>query len=409
MISVLTEAFLHQRHASAHLNVNGRRHEAPRRNRASRAANPKKTTWGHMRDAADPASAKAPWWRSDQFIMRIAKPLATSFVLAVFHAIGFAQQFSVLPSQPVSAPDPEPANIAGTVTDTNGGVIPGAQVIAVTPTQDPHSATTNDNGFFQIDNLTPGTGYRLIVSAKGFANWKSPEVLLSPGQFDIVDGIKLPVVGDSVSVVVVASHEELAVQQVKVEEQQRVFGFIPNFYVSYDKDAAALTPKLKFELALKVSVDPVTFAGTSFLAGVNQAARYPDYQEGWTGYGQRFAAIYTNDLTDIMVGGAILPSLLHQDPRYFYQGTGTNRSRLLHALSSPLICKGDNGRWQPNYSSLGGYLASGAIANAYYPQSNRGAGLVLSTFGVDLGANVANAVLQEFVLRKLTPSAKARH
>ncbi|MGB6688232.1 MAG: carboxypeptidase-like regulatory domain-containing protein [Terracidiphilus sp.] len=342
-------------------------------------------------------------------MMCIARSLAALFLSAVFHATGFAQQFAAPDPQPVSAPDPQPANIAGTVTDTNGGIIPGAEVVVVTPTQDPHSAITDDNGFFRIENLTPGTGYEVTVSAKGFGNWKSPEVLLSPGQFGILESIKLPIEGGAVSVTVVASREELAVEQVKVEEQQRVLGFIPNFYVSYDRDAAPLTAKLKFELALKVSVDPVTFAGTSFLAAVNQAARYPDYEEGWTGYGQRFGSIYTNDLTDIMVGGAILPSILHQDPRYFYQGTGTTKSRWLHALSSPLICKGDNGRWQPNYSSLGGYLASGAIANAYFPEANRGAGLVAHTFAVDFSANIANAVLQEFVLRKLTPSAKAGH
>src|ERR1700719_3198838 len=84
------------------------------------------------------------------------------------------------------------------------------------------------------------------------------------------------------------------------------------------------------------------------------------YVEGMKGYGQRFGSVYTNGLTDIMVGGAILPSILHQDPRYFYQGTGTTKSRLLHALSSPIIAHGNNGRLQPNYSSLGGYLASGA-------------------------------------------------
>ena len=218
----------------------------------------------------------------------------------------------------------------------------------------------------------------------------------------------MTIIGDAASVIVVGSREELAVEQVRIAEQQRVLGFIPNFYVTYDKDAAPLSPKLKFELALKVSVDPVTFAGTGFLAAMNQASHYPDYEEGWKGYGQRFGAVYANDLTDIMVGGAILPSILHQDPRYFYQGTGTTKSRLLHALSSPLICKGDNGRWQPNYSSLGGYLASGAIANAYYPETNRGPGLVFNTFAVDFSANIANAVLQEFVLRKLTPSAKAQ-
>jgi len=78
-----------------------------------------------------------------------------------------------------------------------------------------------------------------------------------------------------------------------------------------------------------------------------------------------------------MIGGAILPALLHQDPRYFYQGTGSNKSRALHALVAPLVCRGDNGRLQTNYSSVGGDLASAALSNAYYPPSNRGAGLVL--------------------------------
>jgi hypothetical protein len=117
-------------------------------------------------------------------------------------------------------------------------------------------------------------------------------------------------------------------------------------------------------------------------------------------------ANYANGVTDIMIGGAILPTILHQDPRYFYQGTGTNRSRTIHALSSSFICKGDNGRWQPNYSSLGGYLASGAISETYYPEKDRGPGLVFGTFGIDVAANMVNGLIQEFVLRRFTPSAK---
>jgi Carboxypeptidase regulatory-like domain len=334
-------------------------------------------------------------------MLRITKSIATLLVFAALRAIGFGQQ-------PV-APDPQPAHVAGTVTDTNGDLIPGATVVVATPSQNARSTAANDNGFFQVDNLTPGTGYQVTVSAKGFEDWKSAEIVLSPGQFGLVTDIKLRILGDATSVTVVASPAELATEQVKVEEQQRVLGFIPNFYVSYDKNAAPLSAKLKFELALKVSVDPVTFAGTTFLALTNQAAHYPNYVEGMQGYGQRFGAIYANDLTDIMIGGAILPSILHQDPRYFYQGTGTTKSRLMHALSSPVICRGDNGHLEPNYSSLGGYLASGAIANAYFPQSNRGVGLVLHSFAIDFSANVANGVLQEFVLRRLTPNARNRN
>jgi hypothetical protein len=107
-----------------------------------------------------------------------------------------------------------------------------------------------------------------------------------------------------------------------------------------------------------------------------------------------------------MVGGAILPSLLHQDPRYFYQGTGTNKLRALHALSSPFICRGDNGPLQPNYSTIGGDLASAALANAYHPESDRGVGLFLGNFFVPTGQRALANVAQKFILRRFTPKAK---
>ncbi len=312
-----------------------------------------------------------------------------------------------LQAQQLVSPQPQSGRIGGTVTDMGDAIVPGASVVLEGPTpKDLRSVVANDDAFFQFDNLKPGVPYHVTVSAQRFAAWRSDTVVLTPGQFSVLKDIKLRFQGETASVTVTASRAEIATAQVKMEEQQRVLGFIPNFYTVYDHNAAPLTAKLKFQLALKVSIDPVTFAGTGFLAAVNQASDYPKYGQGMKGYGQRFGAIYTNDLTDIMIGGAILPSLLHQDPRYFYQGTGTTKSRLLHALSSPIICKGDNGRWQPNVSSLGGYLGSGALANAYYPQSNRGAGLVFNLFAVDLAANIANGVLQEFVLRKLTPSLK---
>ena len=103
-----------------------------------------------------------------------------------------------------------------------------------------------------------------------------------------------------------------------------------------------------------------------------------------------------------MIGDAILPSLLHPDPRYFYQGTGTTGSRIRHAMFSAFVAKGDNGRWQPNYSSLGGDLASSAPANLYYPQSNRGAGLVFGNFAIGTAERIGASLAQEFLLAKFT-------
>jgi hypothetical protein len=321
-------------------------------------------------------------------------------------SICLAMASAALGQEP-AAPDPQPAHISGTVTDANGDIIPGAAVALEDALHlDKQTVTANDTASFQFDDVKPGVPYRLTITAPGFTDWRSDELTLAPGQFDSLTAIKLVASGNAASVIVSASSQDIAVEELKMEEQQRVLGFIPNYYVVYDPNAPPLTSKMKFQLAVKVMTNPITFAGTGFLAALNQASNFPDYQQGMKGYGQRFGSIYADGLTDIMVGGAILPSLLHQDPRYFYQGTGTSKSRLLHAMSSPFICKGDNGHWQPNYSSLGGYLASGAVANAYYPQTNRGTGLVLNTFFTDIAGNVADSVIQEFVLRRFTPSAR---
>jgi hypothetical protein len=174
--------------------------------------------------------------------------------------------------------------------------------------------------------------------------------------------------GESTSVTVYGSTEEIAVEQVHLAEQQRVLGFIPNFYVNYDgANAVPLTTKLKFKLAMRVARDPISILGVAFMSGIDQASNRPDYVQGAKGYGQRFGANAAGAFSDILLGGAVLPSLLHQDPRYFYQGTGTTASRLKHAVSAPFICRGDNGNRQINFSSMGGVMGATALASGSPP------------------------------------------
>jgi hypothetical protein len=305
------------------------------------------------------------------------------------------------------APTPQAGIIVGTVVDVNDDTVPGATIVLQGPIlKSPRTVVSNNNGFFEFQDLEPGTPYHVTISAQGFANWTSPEVTLKPGQYVILTVNKLHIATALTTVNVGYSSDEIATEQVKVEEQQRVFGIIPNFYVVYDQNAAPLTTKLKFKLASKVAFDPVTIIGVGLVAASNQAGDVPDYPQGAKGYAERYGAAYTNGFTDIMIGGAILPSLLHQDPRYFYQGTGTNKSRALHALSSPFVCRGDNGQRQPNYSTIGGDLAAAAISNAYYPASNRGLGLFFGNFLIGTGQRAAANLAQEFILRRLTPKAK---
>lgn len=313
-----------------------------------------------------------------------------------------------LAAQDFAAPKPEKGRITGTVIDPNNDIVPGAATVLEGPLlTNPRTVLSEDNGFFEFNDLDPGT-YTVTISAKGFAKWTSAAITVKPGQYVILTGSVLKIPEEVTTVSVVYSPIEVATEEVKIAEQQRVFGVIPNFYVAYNQNAAPLTTKLKFRLALKVSTDAVTIVGVGVLAAINQAGDIPNYPQGFKGYGQRVGAVAADSLSDIMIGGAILPSLLHQDPRYFYQGTGTNTSRVFHALSSPFICKGDNGRLQPNYSSVGGDLASAALSNAYYPASNRGASQTFQNFMIDTGERMLGSVLQEFVLPRLTRRAKKR-
>lgn len=310
-------------------------------------------------------------------------------------------------AQEVIAPTPQLASISGTVTDTDLAVIPGAQVTLNGPGANmPRSVVADENGAFRFNDLAPGGPFYVTINGNGLVPWTSPTLALTPGQMLFLTGVKVRFSGAASSVTVLGSSEEIAAQQVSVEEKQRVLGVVPNFYVVYDPNPAPLTTKLKFRLALRASTDPVVFLGSALVSGMDQAGDTPDFDQGARGYGQRVGANYTTAFADVMIGGAILPSLLRQDPRYFYQGTGSTRSRLFHALSSPFICKGDNGHLQPNFSSVGGDLAAGAISQLYYPDTNRGAGLVFQSTFITAAGRMANGVIQEFLLRKLTPGAR---
>ena len=184
------------------------------------------------------------------------------------------------PGQELVAPQPQQGHISGVVTDMGGALIPGATIaLEGTSQQDSRSVVANDDAFFEF-NVKAGAPYHVTVSAPGFADWRSDTLELKPGQVSSLNDIKLRLQGENASVIVTASSVEIATAQVKMEEQQRVFGFIPNFYTVYDHNAAPLTAKLKFRLALKVSIDPVTFAGTAFLAGLDQASDTPSMVRG---------------------------------------------------------------------------------------------------------------------------------
>lgn len=188
-----------------------------------------------------------------------------------------------------------------------------------------------------------------------------------------------------------------AEDQVHKEEHQRILGVAPNFNTSYIQDAEPLTAKQKFGLALHSALDPFTFVAAGFDAMLSQAENnFAGYGQGAEGYGKRFGASYLDSFDGTMIGNALFPAVLKQDPRYFRKGTGSFGSRFFHAVISTVECKNDNRKWAPNYSNILGNLAAGGISNLYYPRSDRGVGLTFERAAVVSGEGAIGSVFVEF-------------
>ena len=300
-------------------------------------------------------------------------------------------------------------SISGKVVDQTGSIIGGVQIRLTREDQSPSQDIFSDaDGQFSFVNVAPGS-FQLTITLEGFTT-QVISGTVGPGEAYIVPQIVLAIAGQVTQVTVSLTQVELAEVQIKDQEKQRVLGIIPNFYVSYVPNAVALTPKQKFELAWKSSVDPFTFVAVGAVAGAAQAGdQFSGYGQGAQGYAKRYGAAYGDVVIGTFLGSAVLPSVLKQDPRYFYKGTGSARSRILYALASPILCKGDNGRWQPDYSYVLGSFAAAGIANFYYPSSDRhGASAVVGTALIRLGESAVAGVFQEFIVRKLTRNVPDR-
>lgn len=301
-----------------------------------------------------------------------------------------------------AAPDPNHGSVVGEVLDISGAYVPGAKVtLTTTGVAKPLVATSDQFGRYSFGSV-PAGHFTVHIEMQGFEAASLSDDLL-PGQHDVLADTSLRPLATT-EITVTPSREELAEADVKEEETQRVFGVIPNFFVTYKKNPVPLNARQKMELSLHGIVDPFPVFSSAVVAGIQQATNaLPGYGSDAAAYGERYGAAYANFASATILRDGLFPALFHQDPRYYYRGYGTKRERILYALSTAVICKGDNGKNQFNYSSLLGNLSAGALTNLYYPPGSRnGIGItiengLLATAGVGFGH-----VIQEFVFERIT-------
>jgi Carboxypeptidase regulatory-like domain len=364
-----------------------------------------KATWGCILGLAAVLLLFAPRaWSKEGFDSYVAVPS--------FPASPFTTDLSG-PQATLNVPQEDAqqlsGSVAGTITDQSGAPILGAVVKLTSAGQDLLTqAESDEDGRFVFLSVPPGE-FRLTISAEGFRAQEFTGTVHLDEHY-LTPQITLTLAVQMAQITVTPqTQEEIAERQIKVQEKQRVFGFLPNFYVSYVSDPVPLRFKQKMQLAWKTSTDPITIGSVAAAAEIEQERNwYRAYGQGAQGYAKRFGVTYGNVAIGTFLGSAVMPSLFKQDPRYFYKGRGRWNSRLWYALSRSVITKGDNGNWQPNYSNALGNLAAAGITDAYLPPKNRNVGFVFQTAGIRVLETAFANVFQEFISRKVTPRVSDR-
>lgn len=297
---------------------------------------------------------------------------------------------------------PVSGTIRGSVADSSGAVVEAAIVrLQAAGSTAQRTTLTDEKGAFHFSDVAPGA-YTLSITAAGFTDGSATVAVVS-GDNTPLSPIVLQVAPAVSTVKVGLPPHELAAQQVHEEEKQRLLWIFPNFYVSYNPNAAPLTARQKFQLGFRTIIDPEVIIGNAAGAGIEQWHNTNrQFGQGMQGYGKRFGADYGTDIIHIFIGHTITQSVFHQDPRYFYKGTGSFGSRFLYAIGTAFVAKGDNGHWQPDYSDMLGGLAAHEIASLYYPATSRPGLRTFHSFLLGFSGRATSHLMQEFVYRKLT-------
>jgi hypothetical protein len=295
------------------------------------------------------------------------------------------------------------STITGTVVDTSGAFIAHARVTLALDGRGPDQETSSaDGGDFSFSNVAPGQ-FRVGLTAEGF----TAKIVI--GELHAGESLRLPETVLTVAtfiaqVNVTPGQADIAEAQIKVEEKQRLVGLVPNYFVNYDPDAAPLNAEQKFELTRRAFLDPSAFVITAVIAGVGQAQNtHKGFGRGAQGYAKRYGAAYGDFVTGRLIEKVIMPTIFKQDPRYFYKGTGTTRSRFFYAISRSVMCRGDNKHVQFCYSSVISRFAAAALTNLYYPAADRNStGVSFENAAIGVGGSAVGNLFQEFIARRLT-------
>jgi hypothetical protein len=201
-------------------------------------------------------------------------------------------------------------------------------------------------------------------------------------------------------------NREIKRQEETGTSNDRLFYALPNFLTVETKSVPPLTAGQKFKVVTRGSFDYIQIPWYGFLAGVSQAEdSEPGYGQGAVGYAKRFGAYFADGTIENYFTGAIFPTVLHQDPRFFQSGKGGFWQRTGYAISRIFVTRTDSGGEQFNYSEIvGSALSAGISTYSYHPRGDRNVSNAASVWGSQVGYDTITIVIKEFwpdIRRKL--------
>ncbi len=173
---------------------------------------------------------------------------------------------------------------------------------------------------------------------------------------------------------------------------------MPNYLtVDNESQVKPISWKEKFSITAKGAFDPYEFAIVGILAGIRQAENSdPEFGQGMAGYGKRYGTALADQVDGNMMVGAVFPSILKTDPRYFRMGKGGFVHRFDYAISRVVVTRRDSGGSMFNVPEFAGNAAAIGISTFYYPAADRGFTTSLNGWGVQMGIDAFGNELKEF-------------
>lgn len=177
----------------------------------------------------------------------------------------------------------------------------------------------------------------------------------------------------------------------------RILGVLPNYRTANPMDVyEPLTTRQKFNIALKDSFDWPNYLVSGAFAGLYQLQNEnPSFGQGMKGYVHRYWTSYIDQSMGNLMTEAVMPTLLHEDPRYFRKVTGSVKGRIGYALTRVLVTHTDSNGTRFNFSEVVGNGVMATLGNAYYPD-NRGVPETVERMGLQVGTDALSNVLKEF-------------